>query len=45
MRFLVQRVGDGIKVAIKRHPETETVTLGAGLKKSVGKAADAFVEK
>lgn len=35
----------GIKVAIKNRPETEAVIPDAELKKSVGKSADAFVEK
>ena len=45
MRFLVERVDGGIKVAIKDRPETETVIPDAELKKSIGKAADAFVKK
>lgn len=45
VRFLVERVDKGIKVAIKDRPETEEVISDAMLKKSIGKAADAFVEK
>ena len=45
VRFLVERVDKGIKVAIKDRPETETVIPDAVLKKSVGKAALAYCER
>ena len=45
VRFLVERVDKGIRVAIKDRPETEEVISDATLKKSIGKAADVFVEK
>ena len=45
VRFLVERVKGGIKVAVKGRPETEETIPDAALKESVGKAADAYVTK
>jgi hypothetical protein len=45
VRFLVEKVKDGIKVAIQGRPETEEVIPMAVLEESVGKAALAYSEK
>lgn len=42
--FLVERVDDGIKVAIKGRPETEEVITAEVLKQSINKAAYGYVE-
>jgi hypothetical protein len=45
VRFLVEKVAGGIKVAIKDRPETEQVLTKKQLEESIGKAADAYVAK
>jgi hypothetical protein len=45
VRFLVEKVKDGVKVALKGRPETEDVIPFTILKESIGKAAVAYVEK
>jgi hypothetical protein len=45
VRFVVEKMKDGVKVALKGKPETEQVISFAALKESVGKAAVAYVEK
>jgi hypothetical protein len=45
VRFLVEKVKDGVKVAIKGRPETEEVIPTKALDESIGKAAVAYVEK
>ena len=44
VRFLVEKVKDGVKVTIKGQPETEEVIPMARLKESVGKAAFAYTD-
>jgi hypothetical protein len=44
VRFLLEKVKEGIKVTIKGRPETEQVIPTATLKESVGKAALAYCE-
>ncbi|MHC5056495.1 MAG: hypothetical protein ACYTKD_17500 [Planctomycetota bacterium] len=44
VRFLVEKVRDGVKVSIKDRPETEEVIPMAALKESVGKAALAYTD-
>jgi hypothetical protein len=45
VRFLVEKIKNGVKVMLKGKPETEQVILFATLKESIGKAAVAYVEK
>ena len=45
VRFLVERVKGGIKVAIKGKPKTEEVIPDATLRKSVGRAAFDYCER
>jgi hypothetical protein len=45
VRFLVEKVKDGVKVAIKDRPETEEVIPTKALDDSIGKAAVVYVEK
>jgi len=45
VRFIVEKVKNGVKVVLKGKPETEQVIPFAALKKSIGKAAVAYVEK
>ncbi|MHC5057492.1 MAG: hypothetical protein ACYTKD_22690 [Planctomycetota bacterium] len=45
VRFLVEKVRDGVKVAIKGRPETEEVIPTKALDESIGKAAVAYVDK
>jgi hypothetical protein len=45
VRFLVEKVSGGIKVAIKGRPETEEVISKKVLENSIGKAADAYVTR
>jgi hypothetical protein len=45
VRFIVEKVKSGVKVALKGKPETEQVILFAALKESIGKSAVAYVEK
>jgi hypothetical protein len=45
VRFIVEKVKDGVKVVLKGKPETEEVIPFAQLKESIGKAAVAYVEK
>ena len=44
VRFLVEKVKDGVKVAIKGRPETEQVISKKSLDESVGKAALAYTD-
>jgi len=43
VRFLVEQTASGIKIAIKDKPETEEIIPFEVLKKSINKAADAYV--
>ena len=45
VRFLVEKMKDGIKVGIKGRPETEEVIPRATLEKSVGRAAFEYCER
>jgi hypothetical protein len=45
VRFLVEKVPNGIKVAIKGQPDTEEVVPAAKLKESIGRAAFDFCER
>ena len=45
VRFLVEKVKDGVKVAIKGRPETEEVIPRKAVEESVGKAAFAYTDK
>ncbi|MHC4250192.1 MAG: hypothetical protein ACYS9X_13770 [Planctomycetota bacterium] len=45
VRFLVEKVKDGVKVAIKGQPKTEEVIPTKALSESVSKAAYAYTEK
>jgi hypothetical protein len=45
VRFVVERVKDGVKVALKGKPETEKVIPDRALKDSIGRAALAYTEK
>ena len=45
VRFLVEKVKDGVKVAIKGQPKTEEVIPAKALSESVSKAAYAYTEK
>jgi hypothetical protein len=45
VRFIVEKVKDGVKVALTGKPETEQVIPSAALKQSIGKAALAYTEK
>jgi hypothetical protein len=45
VRFLVERVKDGVKIAVKDRPGTEEVIPEATLRESVGKAALAYTER
>jgi len=45
VRFLVEKVAGGIKVAIKDRPETEEVIARKDLDASINKAAEAYVTK
>jgi hypothetical protein len=45
VRFLIEKVKDGIKVTIKGRPETEQVISRKQLDESVGKAAFAYTDK
>lgn len=45
VRFIVEKVKNGVKVMLKGKPETEQVIPFAALKQSIGKAAVAYVEK
>lgn len=45
VRFIVGKVKNGVKVALKGKPETEHVIPFAALKQSIGKAALAYTEK
>ena len=45
VRFIVEKVKDGVKVALTGKSETELVIPFAALKQSIGKAALAYTEK
>jgi hypothetical protein len=45
VRFIVEKMKDGVKVVLKGKPETEELIPFAALKESIGKAAVAYVEK
>ena len=45
VRFLVEKVGDGVKVEIKDRPETAETIVAKELKKSVMKVAAAYCQK
>ena len=45
VHFSVEKVKNGVKVMLKGQPETEQIIPFAELKKSIGKAAVAYVEK
>ncbi len=45
VRFIVEKVKSGVKVALMGKPETEQIIPFAALKKSIGKSAVAYVEK
>jgi hypothetical protein len=45
VRFIVEKVKDGVKVLLKGKPETEEVIPDRALKESIGKAALAYTEK
>lgn len=45
VRFIVEKVKDGVKVLLKGKPETEQVISFAVLKESIGKAALGYTEK
>ena len=45
VRFLVEKVKDGVKIVIKGQPKTEEVIPAKALSESVSKAAYAYTEK
>jgi hypothetical protein len=45
VRFIVEKVKDGVKVALKGNPKTEEVIPDRALKESIGRAALAYTEK
>jgi len=45
VRFIVEKVKNGVKVMLKDKPETEEVIPGRALKESIGRAALAYTEK
>ncbi|MHC4251726.1 MAG: hypothetical protein ACYS9X_21605 [Planctomycetota bacterium] len=45
VRFLVEKVKDGVKVAIKGRPETEEVIATKALDEPVGKVAFAYTDR
>jgi hypothetical protein len=45
VRFLVEKVKDGVKVTIKDRPETEEIISKKSLDESIGKAAFAYTDK